>query len=91
MRPVLLASGHRFLNYSHCLKLDPICSFHLTLNEEDGDAMWCRGANRLWQHTALGSGFGSVSLKKSLHLSSPLFPHWQKRTMMSLSQANFKR
>lgn len=43
--PVLLASGHRFLNFSYCLKLDPICSFHLTLSEEDGDAVWCLGAD----------------------------------------------
>lgn len=46
------ASGHRFLNFSYCLKLDPVCSFHLTLNEEDGDAVWCLGADsgsiQLW-------------------------------------------
>lgn len=33
------ASGHRFLNFSYCLKLDPVCSFHLTLNE--GMEMQC--------------------------------------------------
>lgn len=30
-------SGHGCLSSSYCWKLDPICSLHLTLNEEDGD------------------------------------------------------
>lgn len=69
MRAGVLASGHRFLNFSYCLKLDPICSFHWTLEDENGEAMWCRGVNTLQQQTALRSGVSSGSLEKSLHLS----------------------
>lgn len=47
MRADILSSGHRFLNFSYCLKLDPICSFHLTLDDEIGAAALCGGVNTL--------------------------------------------
>lgn len=71
MRGDVLASGHGFLNFPYCLKLDPICSFHLTLDGEIGDAESWRGVNTLQQCTTPGSVLSSVSLEKSLYLSEP--------------------
>lgn len=71
MRAGILASGRRFLNFSYCLKLDPTCSFHLTLDDENGETMWWRGVHRLWQQITLDSRASSVSLGQSVHLSDP--------------------
>lgn len=93
MEPVLLVFGQRFLHSSYCWKLDPVCSFHWTPAGDGEGATWGLGANGLWQRPALGSGFGSVSLEKSLHLSGAPSYHSEKnpQTMTSLLQANFKR
>lgn len=69
------ASGHRFLNFSYCLKLDPVCSFHLTPNEEDGAAVWCLGADsgsiQLWAQ-ALLCEFGEITPPTWSSFSSPV-------------------
>lgn len=69
------ASGHRFLNFSYGLKLDPVCSFHLTLNEEDGDAVWCLGADsgstQLWAQAWLCE-FGEITPPTWSSFASPV-------------------